>query len=87
MRERQEKLASQSNPEDLDTLVEALTKLNTEIKAFKIKDDERDGERYGLLDSGATHCVGGVQEKEEYHTLAPIDLQVAFSSEAKTSCL
>jgi hypothetical protein len=84
LRERREKLASQSNPEDLDTLVEALAKLRTKIKAFKIKDDDEDGERYGLLDSGPTHCVREVQEKEEYHTLIPIDVQVAFSSEVKT---
>lgn len=81
MRERPEKIPSQSNPEELETLVEALTKLNTKIKAFRIKDIEEDGERYGLLDSGATHSVREVQEKEEYHTLIPIDVQVAFSSE------
>ena len=42
MKERQEKMASQSNPEDLDELVDALTKLNTKIKAFRIKDDKED---------------------------------------------
>jgi hypothetical protein len=57
MRERQEKLASHSNPEVLETLVEAFTKLTTKIKAFKSKDDEEDGERYGLVDSGASHSV------------------------------
>jgi hypothetical protein len=53
------------------------------IKAFKIKDDEEDGDWYGLLDSGATHCVREAQE-EEYHSLIPIDVQVAFSSKRKT---
>ena len=58
--------------------------MNTKIKAFRIKDDEEDDERYGLLDSGATHCVREVQEEEEDHSLIPIDVQVAFSSEVKT---
>ena len=87
MRERQELLASQSNPEDLDSLVEVLTKLNTKIgfKAFRSKDDKEEDEKYGLLDSGATHCAREVQEEEEeYHSLIPINAQVAFASKVET---
>ena len=42
MRERRELLESQSNPEDLDTLVDVLTKLNTKIgfKALRIKEEK-----------------------------------------------
>ena len=86
MRERQEMLATQSNLEDLESLVDALTKFTTKIgfKALRIKDDKEEDEKYGLLDSGATHCVREVQEEEEYHSLIPIDAQVAFSSKVET---
>ena len=86
LRERQTETASRPNTEDLDSLVEALTKFNKSIKAFKIKKSEPKEERYGLLDSGATHNVREVKEDEEHHTLIPIEVEVAFDSEVKKNC-
>ena len=66
MRERRELLESQSNPEDLETLVDVLTKLNTKIgyKALRIKDEKNPEEQYGLLDSGASHYVREAKDDE-----------------------
>ena len=59
-------------------------KFKKSIKAFRIKKSEQEQERYGLLDSGATHNVREVKEDEEDHTLIPIEVEVAFNSEVKS---
>ena len=40
--------------------------------------------KYGLLDSGATHNVRAIRSDEDYESLVPIEVQVAFDSEVKT---
>ena len=59
--------------------------MNTKIgfKALRVKDDKEEDEKYGLLDSGATHCVREVQEEERY-SLIPIKVKVAFESKVET---
>ena len=60
--------------------------MNTKIgfKALRIKGDKEEDEKYGLLDSGATHCVREVQDQEEYHSLIPRKVKVAFESKVET---
>jgi hypothetical protein len=86
MRERRELLESQSNPEDLDTLADVLTKLNTKIgfKALRIKEERDQEEQYGLLDSGATHCVREAKDEEELHSLIPIKVKVVLESKVES---
>ena len=83
LRERQTVNASQPNTEDLDSIVEALTKFNKSIKAFRNKKSEQEEGRYGLLDSGATHNVREMKKDEDYEGIVPIEVEVAFDSEVK----
>jgi hypothetical protein len=69
MRERREILETQVNTEEFESLVDVLTKLNTKIgfKELKVKEERRSEEPYGLIDSGASHCVREVKDDEELH--------------------
>jgi hypothetical protein len=82
MRERREILETQANPEELESLVDVLTKLNTKIgfKALKVKEERKSEEPYGLIDSGASHCVREVKDDEEFHSLIPIKVNIPFKS-------
>ena len=65
-------------------IVDALKKFHAnKVKAIKIKKVGEEERRYGLLDSGATHNVREVGKDEDYQSLAPIEIQVAFDSEVK----
>ena len=77
---------NQSNPEELETLVDVLTKLNAKIgfKAIRIKEERNPEEQYGLLDSGASHCVREAKDDEKFHSLIPIKVNVAFKSKVES---
>ena len=53
------------------------------VKAIKVKKLSTDEQRYGLLDSGATHNVREVKREEDYQSLIPIKVEVAFESRVK----
>ena len=61
LKETQRTNSSPSTIEDLDSILEALTKFNTKVKAFRIKDVGEDEKRNGLLDSGSSHNVREVK--------------------------
>ena len=83
LKEKQE-ATGRSCLDDLDSIVDALTKLK-QVKTCRIKkSEEGKGKRFGLIDSGATHNVREAKEDEEHHTLIPIEVEVAFDSEVRT---
>ena len=60
--------------------------MNTKIgfKALRIKEEKDFEEQYGLLDSGASHCVREAKDDEEFHSLIPIKVNVAFKSKVES---
>ena len=58
---------------------------STKVKAFRTKKIHPEEERFGLLDSGATHNVRELKDDEDYQSLIPIEVEVAFNSEVKNT--
>ena len=70
--------------DDMDTIIETLRLFDGKVKTIRIKRVGQEQIKYGLLDSGATHNVRAIRSDEDYESLVPVEVQVAFDSEVKT---
>ena len=84
LKEKNPEKSSPKSIDDVETIIETLKLFNGKVKTIRIKRVGHEEMKYGLLDSGATHNVRAIRSDEDYKSLVPIEVQVAFDSEVKT---
>ena len=65
--------------DEVKALIDSLHTISTsKIKTIRIKKINHEEQRFGIIDSGATHNVREVRDDDQLERMTPTEVQVAF---------
>ena len=76
--------SKEDTDDEVKALIASLQSIpTTKIKTARVKKSSEGQERFGILDSGATHNVRELKDEEDVRRLAPTEVLVAFDQKIK----